>query len=79
MWKRDVGAGFTGFAAAMTLFAMAHYLATPRLAMAAFLVLSAAAFMAAIVSYAVAVAKPRVPEVSAPPRAPATVVSSSVA
>jgi hypothetical protein len=27
MWKRDVSAGFTGFAAAMTLFAMAHYLA----------------------------------------------------
>ena len=76
MWKRDVGAGFTGFAAAMTLFAMAHYLATPRLVMAAFLVVSAAAFMAALVSYAVAVAMPRVAEASAPPRAPVPVASS---
>jgi hypothetical protein len=79
MWKRDVGAGFTGFAAAMTLFAMAHYMATPRLAMAAFLVVSAAAFMAALVSYAVALAKPRVVEAAAPPRAPVTVASSSAA
>lgn len=77
MWKRDVGAGFTGFAAAMTLFAMAHYLATPRLSMAAFLLFSASAFMAALVSYAVAVAKPRMPEASAPPRAPVAVASST--
>ena len=79
MWKRDVSAGSTGFAAAMTLFAMAHYVATPRFAMAAFLVLSASAFMAAVVSYAVALAKPRMPEASALPPAAVTVASSPTA
>jgi hypothetical protein len=79
MWKRDVSAGFTGFASAMTLFAMAHYLATPRLAMAAFLVLSASAFMAAVVSYAFAVAKRSVLEASAPHRVPVAVASSPAA
>jgi hypothetical protein len=73
MWKRDVGAGFTGFAAAMTLFAMAHYLTTPRLVMAAFLVVSAAAFMASLVSYAVAVASRAAPAASVPHQAPVAV------
>jgi hypothetical protein len=76
VWKRDVSVGFTGFTAAMTLFAMAHYLAMPRFGIAAFLVFSAATFLVSVVSYAVAVAKPSSPLGSASAQAQVVAVSS---
>jgi hypothetical protein len=75
MWKRDLSAGCIGFTAANTLFAMAHYLATPRLVVAVAFVLCAVALMAAVIYYALALARTMPAEASTPSRG-RTVVNS---
>jgi hypothetical protein len=72
MWKRDLSAACIGFAAANTLFAMAHYLSTPRLFIAGLLVVCALAFLTAVIHYAVTVARPT------PTEAPATTSGRTV-
>lgn len=57
MWNRDLSAGSIGFAAATTLFAMIRYLSAPQLVIAVFLVVSASAFLVAVIAYATSVAR----------------------
>jgi hypothetical protein len=57
MWKRDISAGCMGFAAGSTLFAMMHYLMKPGLVEAVAFVISAAAFVTAVIHYALALAR----------------------
>jgi hypothetical protein len=57
MWKRDISAGCMGFASGSTLFAMVHYLMTPGLVEAVAFVICAAAFVTAVIHYALALVK----------------------
>lgn len=79
MWKRDVSAGCIGFIAANTLFAMAHYLATPRLLVAVLLVVCALAFLTAVIYYAFTVARPAPTEAPGTTRGRAVVASTAAA